>query len=105
MAARVLIRDQAFEDLASIAGYLAKSSLRASERFLAAADETFASLASSPKMGALCQFEHPFVADVRVWRIKGFEKYLVFYAPVAGGIRIYRVLHGSRDIEQALAEG
>ena len=105
MPARVLIRDQAYEDLGAIADYLAKSSLRVAERFLTAADETFASLADSPRTGAPCQFEHPFAADVRVWRVKGFEKYLIFYAPVDRGIRVYRVLHGSRDVEQVLADG
>lgn len=104
MASRVLISDQAYNDLGEISHYFGKSSFRLAERFLGAADDTFASLAISPNIGARCEFKHRFVADLRVWRVKGFEKYLILYASVDGGIRVYRVLHGSRNIERALAE-
>ena len=34
-----------------------------------------------------------------MWRVKGFEKYLVFYRPLKDGIVVLRVIHGARDIE------
>jgi len=35
----------------------------------------------------------------------GFEKTLLFYPPLQTGFNLARVIHGSRDLEQLLAEG
>lgn len=35
----------------------------------------------------------------------GFEKILLFYFPLQDGIDLARVVHGSRDLAQILAEG
>ena len=32
-----------------------------------------------------------------MWRITGFDNYLIFYRPVEGGVEIIRVLHAKRD--------
>ena len=104
MAMRVLIRDQAYNDLAEISDHLGRTSEALAMRFLTSADATFADLAKNPGLGSPCHFSHPFVADVRHWRVKGFKNYLVFYAAVEHGVRIYRVLHGARDVESVLAE-
>jgi plasmid stabilization system protein ParE len=31
--------------------------------------------------------------------IRGFEKHVIFYRPIANGIEVVRVLHASRDLE------
>jgi toxin ParE1/3/4 len=36
---------------------------------------------------------------IRLWRIRGFERYLIFYRPIPDGIEVIRVLHGARDID------
>lgn len=104
MAQRVLIRDRAYEDLGEISAYLCRTSRALAERFLDAADGTFGDLAKKPGLGSPCSFTHPFLAELRHWRVSGFKNYLVFYAPVKDGVRIYRVLHGARDVERVLAE-
>jgi len=104
MARRVLIREQAYKDLAEISDHLCKASQALAGRFLDAADATFADLARSPGIGSPCHFSHPFLAEIRNWRVKGFKNYSIFYAPVSDGVRIYRVLHGARDLERLLAE-
>ena len=104
MAQRVLIRDRAYEDLEEISDYLLRTSRALAERFVDAADDTFADLAKNPGLGSPSHFTHPFLTEVRNWRVKGFKNYLVFYAPVADGVRIYRVLHGARDVERLLAD-
>jgi toxin ParE1/3/4 len=35
---------------------------------------------------------------MRVWRVEGFERYLIFYRPVATGVEVVRVLHAASDI-------
>jgi len=31
--------------------------------------------------------------------VKGFDNYLIFYAPTADGVEVYHVLHGARNLE------
>ena len=53
-------------------------------------------------MGERWESANPRLAGLRVWRIEGFPKYLIFYRLVTGGIEIVRVLHGARDIDRVL---
>jgi toxin ParE1/3/4 len=40
-----------------------------------------------------------------VWRVKDFEKYLIFYRPQKDGIDVLRIIHGARDIEELFSRG
>jgi len=95
---------QVRRDLIELADFIAQDSLDAAERFLKAAEAAFHLLASMPEMGALCWFQSPQTAGVRVWSIRGFENYLVFYRPVEAGIDVIRVIHGARDIPAMFAD-
>jgi toxin ParE1/3/4 len=33
---------------------------------------------------------------IRLWRIRGFERYLILYRPIPDGIEVIRVLHAAR---------
>jgi len=85
-------------DLVEIADFIAQDNLDAAGRFLDAAEAAFHLLANMPEMGTLCHFQSSEATHVRVWSIRGFEDYLVFYRPIDAGINVIRVLHGSRDI-------
>ncbi len=37
-----------------------------------------------------------FIVEMRMFP---FKKYYIYYFPIAGGVKIYRVLHGARDAE------
>jgi len=37
------------------------------------------------------------LANVRKWRVKGFDNHLVFYEPRPDGVSIVRVLHAASD--------
>jgi toxin ParE1/3/4 len=39
-----------------------------------------------------------------MWRVRRFDKHLIFYRPVADGIEVIRVLHASRDLAAVLDE-
>lgn len=91
-------------DLIEQATYIAQDNLDASDRFLAAAEETFKQLARMPAMGRLREFSHPKLAGIRQQSIKGFRKYLVFYRITESCVEILRVLHVARDIEANFEE-
>ena len=88
---------QAYQDLVEIAFHIAQDSIDASERFLDAAETTFDRLAETPEIGSLCPFRNPLAAGIRVWPVRRFNRYLVFYRPERKGILVARVMHGGRD--------
>lgn len=89
-------------DLIEAADYLVQDSLETALRFLDAAESTFAFVAKNPEIGALCKFQAVQAQSVRFWPIKGFEKYLMFYAASKDGIDVVRVIHGARDLASVL---
>ncbi len=88
---------QAYRDLVEIAEYIAQDSIAASDRFLKAAETTLDRLAETPEIGGLCPFKNPLAADIRVWPIRQFSRYLVFYRSEPKCVCVIRVLHGARD--------
>lgn len=92
-------------DLNAAVDYIGERNPDAGLRFLAAAEDAFERLAAMPGMGGLWESPNPRLAGLRVWPIRGFENYLIFYRPLPDGIAVARVIHGSRDIERILGGG
>lgn len=84
-------------ELVDLAEYIAQDNEEAAFRFLDAADAAFVFLLKNKFAGAPKIFSSASLSDVRMWRIKGFDDYLIFYRVQAGGIRILHVFHSSRD--------
>jgi toxin ParE1/3/4 len=91
-------------DLIEIASFIAEDNLDTAERFLDAAEQTFTDLAAMPLVGRAVTFQSSRAQNMRVWRVQGFERYLIFYRVVETGIEIIRVLHGARDLEGLFEE-
>ena len=95
---RFRVRTAARRDLANHADYLlVEAGAEVALRFVANARESFAALASQPRMGPMVQSRNPRLAGIRKWRVKGFPKFLIFYVPEPDFIRIVRVLHSAAD--------
>jgi toxin ParE1/3/4 len=97
---RVCTTPQADQDLVEIALYTATSQGRmdTARAFVWMLQDTFDLLARTPELGRLRD-------DIPGLRIEGerlrsfpVNKYLVLYQPTEDGVRIFRVLHSSRDI-------
>ena len=86
-------------ELTAIWEHIAFDNRDAAGRFLESAYRTFLELAQMPELGRPRRFSHARLHKLRSFRIRDFENYLVFYAPVADGIEVYHVLHGARDLE------
>jgi toxin ParE1/3/4 len=92
-------------DMDDQADYLAtEASLETALRFYDAAAATFGKLAQMPGLGEQWDSPNPRLAGLRVWRIEGFAKHLIFYRSAEDGIEIVRVLHGARDLDTVLGE-
>jgi len=103
MSTTITRTPQARRDLLELADHIAQDSLDTAERFLDATREAFDLLGGMPEMGTQCHFQSPGTTGIRMWSIRGFENYLIFYRPLAGGIDVVRVIHGARDIQSIFA--
>lgn len=74
------------------------------ERYIHAVAETCALLAQHPEVGAAYDSGIRRLAGLRRFRVKGFDRYLIFYLAGRNGIDVVRVLHGARDIDSILEE-
>ncbi len=99
--ARVVTREAARRDLIEHFVFLGENaSVNVARRFLQALHASFEGLSQMPELGAKRAFRNPRFFTVRMWPVKGFERYLIFYRPIDDGVEILRVLHGARDIER-----
>ena len=95
---------QAKRDLLEHVLYLAEINPDLADRFIDASEMAFEKLAQMPLKGKPQSFQSPKLKDVRRWFIPGFDKYLVFYRPLKGGIELLRVLHGMQDVATVMDE-
>lgn len=98
MSSRVTSRPRAKWDLVEQAYYFAEENPDLADRFLSAAELAFERLAELPLLGKARDFEAPRLTGLRMWPIPGFERHLIFYLPMPGGIEVVRVLHSARDL-------
>ncbi len=91
--ARVLISHSARQDLHEIWDYIASDNPDAADIFIDELREKFWLLSENTKVGS----DRSELLD----KLKSFphKDYLVFYAPITSGVKIVRVIHGSRDIQ------
>jgi toxin ParE1/3/4 len=102
MTPRVVVRPRARIDLNEQADYLGRRSREAGRRFYDAAQQAFQQWARRPGLGSPQECQDPRLAGLRCGRVPGFEKILIFYRPIDGGIEVLRVLHGARDVQGIL---
>jgi len=100
---RLALKPQADRDINNQFEYIAKDNLEAAIRFYEAAFRSFDVLLTNPNIGPSRDFEDPVLKDIRIWLVKGFEKYLIFYRATDDLVEVLRVLHAARDIDSILS--
>ena len=89
--------------LLQIERYLGQGLPRIARRFHAAVWGAIEALLAMPEAGPPRASSDPRLAGLRVWPIKGFDDFRIYYLVPAEGVIVVRVLHGKRDIEATLA--
>jgi toxin ParE1/3/4 len=102
--AKIILSEFVEPELTAIWEFIAFDNLDAADRFLDAVQSTFVQLAKMPGMGRSRLFSPTALTDLRSFRIRDFDNYLVFYRSVPGGIEVFHVLHGARDLEAFFAD-
>ena len=91
---RLLRTSDARYDLTAIWLHIAEDNLPAADRLVARIDNTLDRILKHPFMGEAVDYLRPGVRRVVV------GNYLLFYEPIPDGIRLLRVYHAARPIEE-----
>jgi toxin ParE1/3/4 len=100
----IFLLPQAETDIDSHCAFLAKTSIEKSLDFDQAAFNSFELLSEMPLIGSERSFKNPKLVDIRIWLVKDFEKYIIFYRAFGNYIEIVRVLHSAQDTNFILEE-
>ncbi len=92
---RVLCRLLANEDILDIWCFIAEDNPSAENRWVDRLDETLVLLAAHPLMGRM---RNELEVGIRSF---AHASHVIFYLPLADGIKVVRVLHAARDIPAA----
>lgn len=90
---------QSIRDIEEIFVYIAEGDLDKAVFFLVAVEESLEMLSAYPLIGSTRLFESKKLNELRIWRVKGFENYLIVYLPSAKNkiIKVMRLLNAKRD--------
>jgi toxin ParE1/3/4 len=74
-------------------------------RFFSAVEATVAKLARQPDLGRVRHFHNPALQGLRSFRVEPpFDRRLIFYRVTEGGLQLWRLMHGARDLPRRLVE-
>ncbi len=91
---RLIVSGEAKADLVEIFLYIAQDNLGAAHRTHSRFEETLRTIASQPKIGRARDELIPGVRSL------ASGNYVVYYREMKAAVRVLRILHGARDIQQ-----
>lgn len=98
VAHRVTIRPLADEDIDRHFEYLnIESSLTTACAYLDALETTLNDIAQNPHIGSMKTMSKDLLSGVRMWPVKRFKRFLVFYINREESIDVIRIIHASQD--------
>jgi toxin ParE1/3/4 len=71
-------------------------------RFVDAVEASVRQLLRKPNIGAPREIGNPALKGLRVWPVKDFDEFLIFYVVVGDSARVIRILNGKRDLDRIL---
>jgi len=104
MKLALFLLPRAEADLDAHCAFIAQTSIEMACRFDDAAFASFSRLCEMPLLGTERRFVNPALEEIRVWFVKDFEKYLIFYRVFGNYIEIIRVLHSAQEIDVIMAD-
>lgn len=89
----LIVSPLAEEDLEEIWSFIAERDVEAADRLIDEITNRFDHLLAYPEAG---RARHELLVNLRSLPVK---RYVIFYQPTDDGVEIFRVLHGSRDVQ------
>lgn len=93
----VLKSVQAARDIEEAFVYIAENDLDTAVYFLVAVEDAIELIAKNPFIGSVREFQNPKLKNLRMWRVKDYENYLIFYTVEENAVKIIRFLNAKRD--------
>lgn len=100
MPQRIISHPQAERDLEECIVYIGEEDIEAAQSFYLAFVTSLDHIAQFPLSGSPREFSNPQFHGIRMWIVKGFENYLIFYRVTEKAVEVIRVLHSARDLEE-----
>ena len=101
--AKAVQRPKARRDFIMHYVYLAENAgLAVAKRFREAVQATYADLAAMPRMGAPGKVKGAKYESLRLWRVNGFENYIIAYRSRGNTVAIERLIHAKQDYQHIL---
>lgn len=104
MSRELKVLPKADQDIDGHFNYIVEDNLDAAVHFYDAVYKTFDTLLLRPFIGKAKIYHKPELSGLRMWFVKGFDHYLIFYRVNDETLEIVRILHSSRDIEKVLMD-
>jgi len=104
MRLALYLAPRAAADIDGHCSFIARTNVESALAFDKAVFSTFDTLCENPFLGANRSYMNPKLHGLRMWFVKGFEKYIIFYRPFGNYIEIVRVLHSAQNRDFILAE-
>lgn len=101
---QLTLRPKAQADIEAIIDYLLVERPPSAKGFVNILQNTFDLLAENPKIGATRQYSQKALSGMRMFPIKQFSAYLIFYLHDDQTLDVVRVLHGSKEISALFNE-
>ncbi|HQU92073.1 MAG TPA: type II toxin-antitoxin system RelE/ParE family toxin [Pyrinomonadaceae bacterium] len=100
----VVLLGEAEEDISGHFAFIANTSIDKALLFQKSVFMSLDLLRTNPLIGPPFRSDNPKLIDLRMWFVKGFEKYLIFYRPYGNYLEVVRVLHSSQDRDAILVD-
>lgn len=104
MKLALFLLPRAEADIGEHVAYIAEDNIEKALEFDEAVFESFDRLREMPFIGSQRAYMNEKLNGLRMWFVKGFENYLIFYRPFGDRIEIVRVLHSAQDREFIISE-
>jgi toxin ParE1/3/4 len=96
------VKPSALEDVRQHIAHIGSNRPDAADRFASTVEDAFAMIAANPELGASKPMSSAALSGLRVWTMKGFRNYAIFYRFQGNAVEVLRVLHAARDWESLL---
>jgi plasmid stabilization system protein ParE len=102
MTRKIVRHDEFRRNIVDLALAIARDSETMAQRFFDASDATLERLAQSPGLGSLLDPNDANFENVRLWRVRGFPRHIIFYRDLPDQIQAIRAVHASTDWQSTL---
>lgn len=102
MSLPVFKRPQVERDIEEAFVFIGEDDFDTGLDFLFAVEQALELIGQTPFIGSEREFISPELQGVRMWRVKTYEKHLIFYLVHSDRVEVLRLIHSAQDYNRIL---